>query len=86
MPQWMRDLLCGLGWGHTGTWAYDKGPHECSQTRICLRCGEKSSRFEHKVEHWTNNRFLGFWVLEKQSGICIRCKGSQTRHDPDAPA
>ena len=75
MPQWMRDLLCGLGWGHIGTWAYDKGPHECNQTRICLRCGEKSSRFEHAVEPWLSNGFF----CSTESGVCIRCERRQTR-------
>ena len=122
MPQWMRDFLCGLDW-HTGTWAYDKGPLECSQqlspselrdelaqeaaeavwerrsgtwaydkgltrrrgnpprslecsqTRICLRCGEKSSRIEHAVVHWTSNGWSSF----TESGFCIRCKRRQTQ-------
>ena len=76
MPQCMRDLLCGLDWGHTGTWAYDKGPYECNQTRICLRCGEKSSRIQHAVEHWTPN---GGWFFLRESGVCIRCKRWQTQ-------
>lgn len=99
----MRDFLCGLGLGHTGTWAYDRGPQQlgpsdlagikfdwergsgtwawgtqrslCSQTRICLRCGEKSSRIEHAVEHWTPNG----WFSSTESGVCIRCKRRQTR-------
>ena len=72
MPQWMRDLLCGLGWGHTGTWAYYS---PCSQIRICLRCGKPSFRFEHEVEHWTRD---GRFSLT-ESGVCIRCKERQTR-------
>ena len=90
----MRDFLCGLDWGHTGTWVYKDSLgynsrartrgcpllRACSQTRICLRCGKQSYRFEHEVEHWTSNG----WFSDKQSGICIRCKERQTRWDPDS--
>ena len=77
MPQWMRDFLCGLGW-HTGTfdWERGSGTWECSQTRICLRCGKKSSRIQHVVEHWTP---IGGWFFPKESGVCKLCKRWQTQ-------
>ena len=53
---------------------------QCNQTRICRRCGEKSSRFQHYVQHWESD--VGFFK-STESGPCTRCKQRVTREEPD---
>ena len=62
----MLNLLCKVGWHH-GTWAFDSGPVNCSQTRICRRCGVQSSKDFHNVEHWES---IGSFT---ECGSCERC-------------
>jgi len=71
----MLNLLCKVG-RHHGTWVYDSKQREkCTQTRICLRCGDQGDGVRHDVRHWrSNGLFEG-----TESGVCIRCRQSITR-------
>ena len=82
MLQWMLNLLCKAGM-HYGFWDYgsDAEPVNCTQTLICRRCDDQSSRVRH--DH-------GPWVYDSeaencaQTLICRRCGelfGSRVLHD-----
>ena len=76
----MLKLLCLVGW-HNGPWveyAPDAGRSvTCRESRICLRCGVRDYRILHDVQHWKSDGFFSLTV----SGVCIRCKQSQSRID-----
>ena len=75
MLQWTSNLACKVGL-HDGDWVYKN----CVQTRICRRCGEKTSIDVHNVEHWES---VG---SNTESGGCERCGQIVTRtYKRDAP-
>ena len=69
----VKNAGCKIGL-HSGIWEY-QNPEECSQIRICERCGEKSKRVNHNWGEWD-------YLYEKdcrQLSLCLRCAEEQER-------
>jgi CHAT domain-containing protein len=73
----LKDLLdkgrCLIGM-HQGEWALDAAG-ECSQTRVCLICGVKSTRVEHNWSAWEYRSVESCELLR----ACERCRDAETR-------
>ena len=77
MIKWMLNLPCKVRW-HRGPWVYDSGVGQCTRTRICRRCGGKSSRVRHDVRQWQFDESFS----RMEIGICIYCERPQHRLKP----
>lgn len=64
---------CALGF-HDGAWTF-VAPGQCSQRRICTRCGSQSHRISHQWGEWT-------YLAEDGCDLtrtCIRCAETERR-------
>lgn len=77
LPKWAVAIACTFSFHH-GLWEYDSHG-QCSQTRICIGCGEQNFRIEHDVKDWESDGFFS----SQETGVCERCKQSQTRKTPN---
>ena len=59
---------------HEGEWEY-AFPQSCSQTQVCVNCGAKSERFEHRWQDWA----CADAISCRETRECERCAQAEER-------